>query len=461
VSAAEQQGALGEIVSNLDIAIAGVQVAKTHALLGKLRGEIAGLAASVAPAAEIGRISDGLLRAAHRISNDGLAQRDDAAAAASARAMLLWSLAGTLAGAGLTGFLLTRSVVPPLRQAAGAMRGLCAGALDTEVTGAGRRDEIGDLCRSLQVFRQALLQNQAMETEKTRLEEIRRERQQGLLTLATEFNAAVASQLGSVGAAVDRMPRTAGVLAERADRMAKRSALVGQVAGAAAASAHGVTAATEQLALAGQDIARVIVQSTEATRQMLGEAEQAQKLVDELGSVAAGVGSVVALISGIAGQTNLLALNATIEAARAGEAGRGFAVVAGEVKALAAGGMDELREDAARNEVASAEVAEAGGDVRHRSDALHEEVEYFIKATQEASEWRRFRRYDCDQTVRLVLADGTAMPGQLRIVSRGGAAVTCAEMALGASCEVVGLLEAAVQARGAMGRWLGKAAFSP
>ncbi len=70
-------------------------------------------------------------------------------------------------------------------------------------------------------------------------------------------------------------------------------------------------------------------------RSAVATADDASRVIAQLGNASGEIGGVVELIQAIASQTNLLALNATIEAARAGETGRGFAVVAEEVKRLA------------------------------------------------------------------------------------------------------------------------------
>ena len=524
ITPAERDGPLNDIIDNLATTQSRALSPKTRTVLENLHAALTALpgtqAGQLVPA--MAHISKELAHAAHRLSNDGLAQRDDADdTAAAARRLLLLALGGTLLGATATGVLLTRSVVPPLRSAAATMARLCAGDLDAEVRGAERRDEIGELCRSLRVFRQAMADNRRMEAESARLAEMRRARQQALVALSQEFNSDVAAQLDSVGAAVLTLQGTADMLSSLATRMTGRSERVGALADGAASSARGVSAASAQLAAAGRDIAGVVAQSTEATRLMLAETEQARGLVDELGSVAAGAGTVVELISGIASQTNLLALNATIEAARAGEAGRGFAVVANEVKGLAgqtaratndisgrigavrdsagramtlirgmadrigaversgaaiaenvhrqgeaieqinqnlmqaaasiaevAGGMEDLRQDAAENAGASTKVTEAAGAVNDRSGVLRHEVEYFITATSEATDWRMYSRYDCDIPVQITRPDLPAISGRMRNISRGGSAIACPqEIVVGTACSVEGLLPVPVPAR--------------
>ena len=122
------------------------------------------------------------------------------------------------------------------------------------------------------------------------------------------------------------------------------------------AGAKGLLLAMEELKNLTKEITRSSGKISDDSRHTLGEAENGQKVVNNLqsqvtdaaeamrllgGAVNAlssrsgEIGKIVEVINDIAEQTNLLALNASIEAARAGEQGRGFAVVASEVRKLA------------------------------------------------------------------------------------------------------------------------------
>lgn len=89
---------------------------------------------------------------------------------------------------------------------------------------------------------------------------------------------------------------------------------------------------TRQKADSGASLVNKVVSSINDIQNV---AATLQTNMQELGTQANNIGSVMNVISDIADQTNLLALNAAIEAARAGESGRGFAVVADEVRKLA------------------------------------------------------------------------------------------------------------------------------
>jgi methyl-accepting chemotaxis protein len=291
---------------------------------------------------------------------------------------------------------ITRSVVKPLSSLKDRMASLSAGELETPVANADRSDEIGQMARTVQVFRDAMSETNRLRAEQVAAEQRQAEqRRDDMNHLADQFERDVGQIITLVSAAATQLEASSETLSKTATTVESVSQQTSNASEEASANVHSVAAASEELTSSISEIKRQV----EASARIAGEAvEQAQKTdsrISKLSQAAARIGDVVDLIQTIAGQTNLLALNATIEAARAGAAGKGFAVVAAEVKTLAeqtAKATGEISQQIADIQSATQEsvtaIKEIGATIARISEisaAIASSVEEQGGATQEIS----------------------------------------------------------------------------
>ncbi|MBA3042308.1 MAG: methyl-accepting chemotaxis protein [Alphaproteobacteria bacterium] len=332
------------------------------------------------------------------------------------------------------------AIVNGIRAVRSAMQRVLDGDLETAVQANDRRDEIGEMARSVDVFRNAAVEKRALESSSAEASQRNEQEREARAAAIAADNAAVKRAVDQLALGLNRLSEgdLSVTIAEafpgdlerlRADfnqTTNRLQSVMGEIASNSSSiranglqmrsAADDLARRTEQQAASLEETSAALDEITATVRNATERAEEASHMVDNAkvyaersGSVVSDamaameriedatgeIGKIINVVDEIAFQTNLLALNAGVEAARAGEAGKGFAVVAQEVRALAGRAAEAARDIKTLVGRSSAEVktgvelVTAAGEALHRigEDVLriNEHVKSIVTSAREQS----------------------------------------------------------------------------
>lgn len=248
--------------------------------------------------------------------------------------IILSSLASLILGM-LLAFIIGNAIAKPIRRMTNNMSKLADGDTSIQIEDLDRKDEVGEMATTLEVFKQNRIVADRMIEEQKAEQEVKQRRAEAIEKLVKDFEDKVSKSVSTVASAATQLSHTAKNMSVITEESASMVESATAESSQTYSNVESVAASAEEMSSTVQEISGQMNHSNELVSKSVGVVESANSQAQMLSTACQKVTDVVQLISDISRQINLLALNATIESARAGEAGKGFAVVANEVKNLA------------------------------------------------------------------------------------------------------------------------------
>jgi methyl-accepting chemotaxis protein len=308
------------------------------------------------------------------------------------------------------------NILRPLKKINGRIKDLAGGNTDIHVPYGERGDEIGEISRSLEVFRAAALENMKLQrgaeqqrqkadaerlviqerAERTAQERLR-QATGGLATalrrmatgdlsfqietifssefepLRHDFNHSLmelANTFASISEAVEIMNHSTREMVTGAENLATRTEQQAASLEEAAAAVADISQKVLQAAESAHDARTVSHNARSSVATSAHITHEIENAMQRIETNAGQIVRVIDVIDNIAFQTNVLALNASVEAARAGEVGRGFAVVASEVRSLAQKSSEAAKDIRALVIKSNTDIRAGSGKVRDGSETM-------------------------------------------------------------------------------------------
>lgn len=291
--------------------------------------------------------------------------------------------------ASLMAWLVARSgIIRPLTDIRQSMTQLAAGALEADIPGEDRKDEVGGMAKAVAIFKRNAVEKRSMDEAARREQKAKEERQIRIDALLQKFDRSAAGVVTNVSSASTELSQTAEQMSGVARHTSDQSNQAATASDQTSQNVQSVASAAEEMASTVREIASQVSRSTEVVQEAIRKVDTADQSSKALVEASQSINAITAMIESIANQINLLALNATIESARAGEAGKGFAVVASEVKNLATQATratEQIREQLASVQQLSGTVANELVDVKNAVEQVREYSSAIAAAVEEQS----------------------------------------------------------------------------